>query len=586
MRNILGVDVSGLDVEAFLRTGSLLFPLAALCWLAIVMRARRPTVLLLGVLAANGFVWFMTNYPLARLYALGASGDRMNNLAMCQVVASGHTPMETWQVGQSNFASGLRPYVMLWTVLVSFLSGFDPERLLPLYGLLPLLMACGFALALYFGLGPANGGFWSPWQRAIVAGSATLMASAPTDFMGTYDVPWALMFLLKPNHALGLVLFPLVLRAFADIDGWWRRIGAGLLLHLLGWAFALHLAYVTAGLIAFLGLSVLFRRDELRRDVVDTLAVVGVSVAIVAPYLVRLALAPSPVTAPAEPPEIMRFGSATPMLLEATLRTGLVFPAGLWGAWHAWRRGGRLGRLLAAQLGAALLLWLGYSGAAMAEITPRGLLGEILEQPDEIFYWLRFVAAACAGMGVWDLAGRVIDTWFGAHGQAVRAAAAALVCLPWSLPYWWNPIQMDRYFSHCRKPLPEELREFGRFLIRETKPSAVLVGDPLLMRYAAALAGRRSLFSVGPPPPPDVERRWELSRAVLSGTDPAAFRTAADTYGVTHIVVTPSVRSVWRLPDLQPARFDARPDLVRVFLGEGPEYGFIRVYRITPPGPG
>ncbi len=586
MRNILGIDVSGLDVEAFLRTGGLLFPLAALCWLAILLRVRRPAFLLLGVLAANAFVWLMTNYPLARLYALGASGDRLNNLAMCQVVASGHTPLETWQVGQSNLGPGLRPYVMLWTVLVSSLSGFNPERLLPLYGLLPLVMACGFALALYFGLGSAQGGFWSPWLRALVAGFGTLMASAPTDFMGTYDVPWALMFLLKPNHALGLVLFPLVLRAFADIDGWRRRIGAGLLLHLLGWAFALHLAYVTAGLLTFVGLSLLFRRDELRRDLVDTLAVVGLSVVIVAPYVFRLALAPSPAAGPAAPPEIVRVGSTTPMLLEATLRTGLVFPAALWGAWQAWRKGGRLGRLLAAQLGAALLLWLGYSGAAMAGARPRGLWSEVLEQPDEIFYWLRFVAATCAGIGVWDLAGRVIDAGLRAHGHVVRAALAGLVCLPWSLPYWWNPVQMDRYFAHCREPLPEELRQFGGFLIRETDASAVLVGDPSLMRYAAGLAGRRSLLSLGPPPPADWERRWELARALLKGNDAAAVRNATLTYGVTHIVVTPNVRSVWKLPELQAARFDARPDLVRVFLSEGPAYGFIRVYRIALPGPG
>ncbi len=586
MRNILGIEVSGLDVEAFLRAGSLLFPLAALCWLAMLLRVRRPAFLLLGVLGANAFVWLMTNYPLARLYALGASGDRLNNLAMCQVVASGHTPFETWQVGQSNLGPGLRPYVMLWTVLVSSLSGFDPERLLPLYGLLPLVMACGFALALYFGLGPAGGGFWSPWQRALVAGFATLMASAPTDFMGTYDVPWALMFLLKPNHALGLVLFPLVLRAFADIDGWRRRIGAGVLLHLLGWAFALHLAYVAAGLLTFVGLSLLFRRDELRRDLVDTLAVVGMSVAIVAPYLVRLALAPSPAAAPADPPELVLAGSRTPMLLEATLRTGLVFPAALWGACRAWRRGGRLGRLLAAQLGSALLLWLGYAATTTAATSPRGLWSEVLEQPDEIFYWLRFVAAACAGIGVWDLAGRIVELTVPGHGSAFRAALAGLVCLPWSLPYWWNPARMDRYFEHCREPLADELRQFGAFLIRETEASAVLVGDPSLMRYAAALAGRRSLLSAGPPLPPDVQRRWELSRALFQGTDAAAVRTAVASYGATHIVLTPRVRSLWRLPELQPARFDARPDLVRVFLSEGPDYGFIRVYRIALPGPG
>ncbi|HET7290790.1 MAG TPA: hypothetical protein VFM88_00065, partial [Vicinamibacteria bacterium] len=323
--NILGVDVSGLDVEAFLQTAGLVYPFLALAWLALLLRVRRAGFLVLGVVLANAFVWLVTNYPLARLYALGASADRLNNLAMCQVVAAGHTPLETWQVGQSQFGAHLRPYVMLWTVVVAALSGFDPARLPSVYAVLPLLMACGFALALYFGLGPADGGFWSPWQRASIAGFATLMASAPTDFLGPYGTPWALTFLLKPNHALGLVLFPLVLRAFASMRGWRGRIAAGLLLHLLAWAFALHMAYVAFGLGVFLLLSLIFRRDELRRDAVDVMAVLGLNAAIVAPYVIWLARAPRVAVPAAAPAEIVAAGAGSPMLLEASLRNGLVF---------------------------------------------------------------------------------------------------------------------------------------------------------------------------------------------------------------------------------------------------------------------
>lgn len=584
--NILGLDVSGLDVDGFLRAASLVYPVAALCWLALLVRIRRPGFLLLGILGANAFAWLVTNYPLARLYALGVSADRLNNLAMCQVVASGHSPLETWLVGQTHFGPHARPYVMLWTILVSMLSGFDPERLLRLYGFLPLVMSCGFALALYFGLGPARGEFWSPWTRASIAGFATLMASAPSDFQGPYGMPWANTFLLKPNHALGLVLFPLVLRAFASIDGWRRRIGAGLLLHLLAWAFALHMAYFACGLVALVAFSLFFRREEFRRDLLDTLVVVGLTAAIVSPYLVSLVLAPRPVAAAAAAADEAMAGAAAPMFLEATLRPGLVFPAALWGAGLAWRRGGRRGRLLAAQLASALLLWLAYAVVARGALPAPTLWSEVLQQADEIFYWLRFVAAACAGIGAWDLMSRLSAAVRLDLEPAARAALLGLVCLPWSLPYWWDPSNMDRYFNGSVPPLPEELRRFGAFLHRETDPAAVLAGDPWLARYAAALAGRRSLISMGPPPPVDMERREEVTRTLLSGDDPAAVRAAAEEYGVTHIVITPRLLARVKLRALQPTRFEARSELRLVFASEGPRYGSVRVYRIVRGGPG
>jgi len=583
--NLLGFDVSGLDVERFLRHAHLAFLLVASLWLLLLLLVRRPGFLLLGVVAANAFAWLLTTYPLARPYALGTSADRLNNLAMCQVVASGNSPLETWLVGQTHFGPYLRPYVMLWTLLVATLSGFDPERVLWLYGLLPLVMSCGFALTLYFGLGPARGNFWSPWQRALIAGFATLLASAPTDFQGPYEVPWALTFLLKPNHALGLVLFPLVLRALANIDGWRARFGAGLLLHLLAWAFALHFVYMSVGLLVFVALSWLFRRHEFRRALVDTVVVVGLSAVVAAPYVLWLARAPRPIVAASAPAEITAVGAATPMLLEATLRNGLVFPAGLWGAWLAWRHGGRLGRLLAAQLSAALLIWVGYAGVATLGLTPGGPWRQIFEQPDEIFFWLRFLTAACAGIGAWDLAGRLQGVLFHDLVPAARASLVALVCLPSALPFWWHPPDTDRYFEQSRAPLPEELRRFGTFLLRETPTSAVLAGDPWLARWAAALAGRRSLVSMGAPPPLDLELREELLRALVSGADPAALRLAASRYGVSHLVVTPKLLSVLELPDLEPDSLESHPELTRVFACEGPDYGFIRVYRLAVSGP-
>src|SRR5215208_962799 len=96
--NAFGVDVEGLDVEAFLSTARLLFPLLALVWLAVLLRVRRAWWLLLGVVLANAYVWFETNWPLQRLYALGPSNDRLGNVAFCQMVAAGRSPLTSPQV--------------------------------------------------------------------------------------------------------------------------------------------------------------------------------------------------------------------------------------------------------------------------------------------------------------------------------------------------------------------------------------------------------------------------------------------------------------------------------------------------------
>src|SRR3990172_1765210 len=280
--NLLGVDVSTLDVPAFLAGARQVFPLLALLWLLPLLRRCRPGWLLLGVVAPNAWVFGVTNYPLQRLYALGPSHDRIGNLGLCQVVAAGNNPLHTTQVGQLHF----EPF---WGMLVALVSGFDPDRVLALYPFFSLVMVVAFPLALFFGLkaeGTAHGP--SPWERALIAGFATLLSSSALDYLGTYRVPWAKMFLLKPNHALGLLLFPIFLALFARIRSWRGRLAAGLLLHLLGWVFVLHMAYVCVGLLCFAGLSFWARRDEASREARDVLAVIGINVAVVSPYLIML----------------------------------------------------------------------------------------------------------------------------------------------------------------------------------------------------------------------------------------------------------------------------------------------------------
>ena len=148
--NMIGVDVARLDVAAFLAAARTLYPVLGAVWLALLLKIRKPWWLLSGALLANAYAWGLTNYPLQRLYALGPSRDRVSNVALCQVVAAGNSPLETWQVGQLHF----EPF---WGLLVAVVSGWNVERVLRLYPWFSLIMMVAFVISLYFGMAKAGG---------------------------------------------------------------------------------------------------------------------------------------------------------------------------------------------------------------------------------------------------------------------------------------------------------------------------------------------------------------------------------------------------------------------------------------------
>jgi hypothetical protein len=553
--NLFGLDVGALDVRTFLAASRVLYPALALVWLALLLRVRKAWWLLAGALLANAYAWLVTNYPLLRIYALGPSRDRVSNVALCQVVAAGNSPLQTWQVGQLHF----EPF---WGLLVAAVSGWSPDRVLALYPFFALAAAAGFALSLYCGLRPpaatavsGEDGAWSAWERALVAGFATLLCASPLDFTGIYRPPWSMTFLLKPNHAVGLVLFPLVLRAFVRIRGWRGRIGTGLLLHLLGWAFILHMAYAAFGLVVFAAWSLLQRRAEAGRDTKDALAVIGVNALIVSPYVLMLLLGyPFLVANPA-----MTINPLSPHLLETTTRSGWVFALGLWGTAVAYRRGDRQGRLWAAQVAGAYLIWCGYLVLSAIQMA---------RERDEIFNWLRFLTAASAGMGAWDL-GRRLARWTSRPWPAAaRAAAAAALALPWSLPYWWDPLRMDPYFPGSLRPIPESIRAPNDFLREKTERRAVVAtGDHEFARWVPALGARRVLLGDHLHSPKDRSRRETLEQLLVTGADPAAAGPVAAAYGVRYMVVTPELAA---RHGVALASLRARPDLRLAHLtGDG-----------------
>jgi hypothetical protein len=561
--NLFGADVRALDVGAFLAAARAFFPLFVLGWLAAMLRftrLRRPEWLLAGVLLANAWAWAETNWPLQRLYALGPSSDRVNNIAMCQSVAAGHSPLSTPQVGHLHF----EPF---WGLLTAVLSGYSPERLLRLYGFLPLLTACAFAISLYYALRPSRDAPdepWSGWERALIAGAATLLSSAPLDPAGTYRVPWAMTFLLKPNHAVGLVLLPWVLRAFAGITGWRSRLAAGLLLHLMGWAFVIHMGATCIGLVVFVLLALVARRPDARRDAIDVAAVIGINLLVVSPYLVILLLGHAVFS---ENPR-NQIPPWSPHFLEATARLGWMLPLAVWGGVVAWRRD-RLGRAWTAQAVGALVLWLAFY--------PLSALSQAKER-DDVFYWLRFLAAAMAAIGAWDLArrgarqltGRAAE-WLGTPHR--RAAVLAALALPWALPYWWDPGRMDLYFPGSLAPLPPSVTEPAAALARA--PAGVIAGDPGAARWIAALTGRKVILARDFPTAPDFRARLQLNEMLLRG-DPGASAEAAR-FGVSHFVVT----SAWLAESgLTLADLERNPSLAPVRVGHDADGSFTALFEV------
>lgn len=579
--NLLGIDVSGLDVAAFERTTRLLYPFLALAWLALVWRLRSGRLLLAGVLLANAWLFFATQWPLQRLYGLGTSRDRVNNVGLALVVAAGNSPLETAQPGQLHF----EPF---WGLLLAVLSGFEPERLLRLYAFMPLVALTLFGLALYRGLRapPGDGVAMSAFERALVAGFATLLCSSPLDVGSSYRVTWALMFLLKPNHALGLVLLPLVLRAFAGMRSLAGRVAVGFLLQLMGWAFVIHMGLTAIGLVLYALALLLLRRDQARRDVVDVLVVLGVNLLIVSPYLYML-MVDFPFTTPGAHATVPAW---SPHLLEVTWRTGWLLPVAVWGTRCLWRRGDRLGRLWAAQVVAGLLSW-----AACLVLSEWRLAREL----DEFYQWCRFTGAVAAAVGAWDLLGRLaayvasVGAPAGDRGQAwlaglarrvvaepaARATLLALLVLPASVPYWYDAALMDPFFEGSCRPLPALVTGPTDFLRRQTGARDVVAGDREFATWVSALGARRVLVSARLNTPRDVTARNAAERALVLGDDARARRAAFERFGVRWLVATPALLQQYGT-DLEQMR--RRADLEEVHVTREGAQRFVVIYRVLP----
>jgi hypothetical protein len=559
--NLFGFDVQRLDVPALVtRVHGVWWVLCALSFLYLVSRARRsePTRswrLIVGLaIAGHALAWFVTMFPLPNVYGLNASKDRENHLGWTQVIVAGNSPIRSSQVNQLSFEP-------LWPNLAALASFYRADRVDFTFQIAPLVAGILFVLSVYICVSRGLGGDEAAkTEAAFGAFFALLLASSLTDQTAPFQNSWALTFLLKPNHALGLVLMPWVVLAVTRAKTWGQRLFSGFLLQVLGWAFVIHMAYVISGFLVFVALSWLMGRPERRQNTIDVAVAIGVNLVVVSPYLYMLVEAFSSLgTNP-------RFGLApqSAHTLEATLRPGLVFPLALFGTWSLLRGPSRFGQALGAQFIAAHVNWQIYHGLGWLQLG---------REMDEAQYWVRFMSALVAGIGFARLgqiaaarlprfAPRVMARGFAPGSPAIAAVLLAIAATS-AIPDWWDPPTMDRYFSAALAPQPARVEAAAAFLRNRTDGHAVVAGDRSFARYVAAFGGRRVLISESLNPPRDIQRRAEVEAAIAQGLPRRLIDEGRARYGIRYLLVTPAFLAGYRYLSL--GVLDARSDLRRVF---------------------
>lgn len=559
MLNLFGFDLGGLDVAGFLAMARLCFTSLVLLGAAFAFRStdvRRTGRIVLGLGVAGHFLaWFATMFPLPSVYGTNGSMDRENHLGWANVVAEGFSPLYTSQVRHLHFEP-------VWPLLTALAAGLNPDRVELVFQCAPLVVGLALLFSVRFawlrGEGPRDA---VATEAAFAALGALLLIAVPGDLSGPFRNPWALTFLLKPNHALGLVLVPLAALSLARASTWRTRLFAGFVLQLVGWAFVIHMALFVAGLLAFVTLSWITKRSDRVRDLVDVIVAVGANLLIVSPYLVMLVVA-YPFLEGNVPNRLAPFSERA---LEAPLRLGALWLLSAWGAWSVYREGRRLGRILASQWLAAQLIW---------QLFPvLGLIGQAREQ-DEVFYWCRFWTGLFAGVGVFR-AGTQFLAWLQNKGAAPRtpesiaAALSLILLLPSLLPAWWDPAAMDQYFAAARNPLPDWIGEPVRFIRTNTPREAVFAGDRSYARWISAYGARRVLIASSLNLPNDHPHRTEVENALLRNGPKSLIAEARDRYSIQFVLVTSALLP--QAPDLTLDRLASVPCLERVYDRQFPE---------------
>lgn len=552
--NLFAFDIEGIDVGGLCATTRLAFIALALLGAFLVARnsddrSVGQTVLGIGAVG-HSLAWFATMFLLPNVYGANGSMDRENHLGWANVVALGFSPLHTFQVDHLHFEP-------LWPLLTAIASGFEVDRVTLTFQWAPLFV--GLALLLTIRHAWVQGSAESENARAeaaFAAVGALLLMATPGDFAGPFRNPWALTFLLKPNHVLGLVLTPLAALALARAGTWKTRLFAGFVLQLVGWAFVIHMALFVAGLVVFVILSWATKRGDRVKDLIDTGVTVGANLVIVSPYLVMLIVA-YPLL---QGDDSLRVSPFSERAIEGPLRLGALLLASAFGAWSTYRNGGRLGRILSSQWLAAQLIWQLFPALS--------IFGQAREQ-DEAFYWCRFWSGLFAGVGIFRAALLILarlrkDPVQHAARLGGRAGAVSIVLLlPSFLPTWWDPSTMDPYFIAAREPLPDWIAEPASFIRTQTPRDAVFAGDRNYARWIAAYGARRVLISSSLNLPRDTGRRVEIETALLRDGPKSLIAEGRNRYSIQFVLVTSD--PMYQAPDVTVDMLADRSDLDRVY---------------------
>jgi hypothetical protein len=492
--NFLGIDVRALDLDAFFRMGRLVYLGAYLAWIAVLVRAPRRRACAWGPGLIALVVWALTTFPLQRPYGLQVpSSDRLRHVWWAATAAAGNPPWESGIVGQPT----LEP---LWSLLVSLVALRDPARVMTVYPFLPVLGLAATAAALWWAFRA------QPLRAGLVAFFVLLASTQPLDHLEPFRLFWARHFLLKPNHALGLALVPVLAGVLARPLTRARAVLAAALLGLLGWVFVVDWALFCAAVACFVPLALVRRAPPGRGPEVARLAAVLLASAlVVAPFVlylarhfpnaVSLSAGDSAAATPVSP-----WGDARPaahsLFFLGTFDLGPHFPLALVGAFAAWRRGRR-----------ADLVWLGVLAAAYLAWSATAVLYAMARAraADEVYWFLAFAVAVHAGIGAHAIVRRAAAVLRRAgpasfaRGAPSVAALGLLAWLPFTLGWWWNPPAMDGHFTAALQPVPDDMRVLAGWLRGRTRGSDLVLASGEAAAWVPALAGRRVMRADRPP---------------------------------------------------------------------------------------
>ncbi len=452
--------------------------------------------------------------PLQRPYALSESTDRSFNLGMAARVALGGSPFEHTQVG---FAS---PEPLL-NLVVAALAGFDATRVAAASAALAPLALLVAVLGIYLGLAREPGAE-DAWERVMLVFAALSLSSWTMNPRPPAPPFWAGNFLLKPNHgaALGLVALAAGLLARARP----RPLLLGLVLGATSWVFLLDWAYALPGLLLGVWLQ-----PRATRPVKAFVVGASLSAVIALPYVLHLLPDYSPAKSHGAARHMWGDPRGLPLAVPnwSTLDLGPLLVLGALGAGVLWRSQQPRSRMLLGLLLATLLLAFVSMPAALLGVAP---------EPDELHYFLRFAMALSAGAALAAGARELERTRGLAVGQGHVVVLALLV--PLSLPVYWDPPSMDRYFALSRQPLRPKVLAYAQFVRERTPPEAVFVAGREAASWIPSLTGRRVVLAEGGKLlPPYLAERKQAERTLLLSDDLAAIRAAAARYGVTHVAI-------------------------------------------------